>query len=308
MYRKAPFVLVALMMLVLLSACGGNTRGVGNTVLAGASLPQVSHVVVVVEENHSFNQVIGSPAMPFLNQLASQNALATQYFADAHPSIPNYFMLTAGQTITFDDNFTGTVSDDNVVRELMNAGKSWKSYAESLPKVGYTGGDVFPYVRHHNPFTYFSDVAGTTEANNLVPFSQFSADLAAGQLPNYSFVIPNVVHDAHSCPDGTLNCADSVRLSAADTWLQQNIAPLLADANFQSSGVLIVVFDEGQLSDVSGGGGHVAMVMAGTGVKTRFQSTAQHEHAGLLRFTLRILGVQSLPGAAAAAADMGEFF
>jgi phosphatidylinositol-3-phosphatase len=296
---------------ILLASCGGGV-GRNNSPISGGSaspqLPQFSHVVLVVEENHSFNQVIGNTSMPFLNQLANQNALATQYFADAHPSLPNYFMLTTGQLITLDDSFQGTVSDDNIVRELVASGKSWKSYAENLPSVGYVGVDVYPYARRHNPFTFLTDVIGTALANNLVPFSQFSTDLAAGQLPNFSFIEPNLQHDAHDCPDGTQKCSDNVKLGAADSWLQQNIAPLLSDANFQSSGLLIVVFDEGQNSDVDHVGGHVAMVMAGTGVKKGFQSNQPHEHAGILRLTLQVLGVQTFPGAASAAADMGEFF
>jgi hypothetical protein len=96
--------------------------------------------------------------MPYLNGLAKQYGLHTQYFADTHPSIGNYFMLTTGQIITNDHGFPGTVSADNLVRELLNVSKTWKSYAESLPSVGYTGGDVYPYVKHHNPFAYFSDV------------------------------------------------------------------------------------------------------------------------------------------------------
>jgi hypothetical protein len=126
--------------------------------VVNAQIPQSNHVVVVLEENHSYSGVIGNSAMPYLNSLATQNALGTQYFANTHPSIGNYFMMTAGQIITNDDAFMDTVTADNMVRHLLTAGKTWKSYAEGLPSVGYTGGDVFPYDRHHNPFSYFSDV------------------------------------------------------------------------------------------------------------------------------------------------------
>jgi acid phosphatase len=96
-------------------------------------------VVLVVLENHSYSEVIGNSAMPYLNGLAQQNGLAAQYYANTHPSLPNYFMLTAGQTETTVDSNTGTMNDDNAVRELVKAGKSWKCYAESLPSPGYTG-------------------------------------------------------------------------------------------------------------------------------------------------------------------------
>ena len=70
-----------------------------------ASVPQFGHVVMVLEENHSYSEVVGNSAMPYLNSLASQYGLATQYFANTHPSIGNYFMLTTGQVVTNDDSF-----------------------------------------------------------------------------------------------------------------------------------------------------------------------------------------------------------
>ena len=48
------------------------------------------HVFVIVEENHGFTDVIGNPAAPNLNALASQYGVATSYFAVSHPSEPNY--------------------------------------------------------------------------------------------------------------------------------------------------------------------------------------------------------------------------
>src|SRR5690348_18126081 len=77
-----------------------------------------SHVFLIVEENHSYSDVIGNSSMPYFNSLASQYGLATQYFANTHPSIGNYFMLTTGKIETNDDSFIGTISDDNIVREL----------------------------------------------------------------------------------------------------------------------------------------------------------------------------------------------
>jgi phospholipase C len=169
------------------------------TALAGAQVPQSSHVVVVVEENHGYSSVVGSTSMPYFNGLASQNVLFTQYYANTHPSIGNYFMMTTGEIITNSDGYTGTVAADNVVRHMLSSGKTWKSYAESLPSVGYIGGDTGAYVRHHNPLTYFSDVVNSSvEKLNLVPFTQFATDLNNNQLPDFSFVVPNLNDDAHN--------------------------------------------------------------------------------------------------------------
>src|SRR5262249_48631274 len=150
-----------------------------------------------VLENQPFSSVIGNPSMPNLNNMANTYSLATNYFANTHPSIGNYFEMTTGQIITNNDGFTSTVTVDNIVRHLIAAGKTWKEYSENLPSVGYTGGDVGGYIEHHNPLSYFSDVRGTAQANNLVPFTQLQADINAGTLPNFGFIVPNNCDNAH---------------------------------------------------------------------------------------------------------------
>ena len=261
-------------------------------------------------KNHSYSTVIGNPAMPFFNSLATKGGLATDYFANSHPSIGNYFMLTTGQMITQDDTFTSTVDADNIVREILASGKTWKSYAESLPSVGYTGGDVFPYLEHHNPFSYFSDVRNSSvQLNNLVPFeTQFASDLANNQSPDFSFIVPNAEHSAHDCPDGGSTCTDTDKLAAADVWLQTNIQPLLSSATFQQDGVLVIVFDESDSTDSQNGGGHVAMTIVSSKAKSAFQSTTMYQHQSTLRLVLEALGLSARPGAAANAPDMVEFF
>jgi phosphatidylinositol-3-phosphatase len=280
-------------------ACGGGTSAtpVVQTPVP-ANQPTFAHVVLVIEENHSYPEVIGNSAMPYVNGLAQQYGLAAQYYGNAHPSLPNYLMLTTGLMQTLSDSFSGTITDDNVVRELVKAGKSWKCYAESLPAAAPAAVDAYPYVRRHNPFSYFSDVQGNPpQAANMVSFTQFATDMANNSLPQYSFVVPNMLDDAH---DGSL--------SQADSWLQTNIAPLIASPAFQASGLLIITFDEGDQSDISHGGGHVATVIVSSKSKKNYTSQTFYQHQSLLRLTLAGSGVDTFPGAAAIAPDMTEFF
>jgi len=263
-----------------------------------AQAPKSNHIVVVLEENHGYSSIIGNSAMPYLNSLAAKNALATQYYANTHPSIGNYFMMTTGQIITNSDGYSSTVSADNIVRHMLTAGKTWKSYAEGLPSVGYTGGDTGSYIQHHNPFSYFSDVRNSSvEKLNLVPFTQFASDLNNNRLPNFSFIVPNLDNDAHN---GTL--------TQADNWLKTHIAPLLSNPAFQQDGILIIVFDEALTNDATHGGGHVAAVMVGPGVKKGFKSTALYQHQNLLRTIMNALEINSYPGAAANAKVMADLF
>lgn len=254
-----------------------------------------------MEENHSFEQVIGSASMPYLNSLAQQGALATQYYATLHPSIPNYFELTTGATQTIDNNFPGPVSADNLARELIAAGKSWKVYAEDLPSPGYLGSSTGNYIKHHNPFTYFTDVINSpAQAANIVPFTQFSTDLATGQLPAFAMVVPNLPDDAHSCKTAAA-CDDNSMLADADTWLKANIAPLLANPEFQKNGLLLIVFDESNLADLRHGGGRVPLVAVGPKAKTGAQSAITYSHENTLRTVCSILGLTTCPGAGATA-------
>jgi hypothetical protein len=270
-------------------------------------VPAADHVFLILLENHGFSQVIGSAAMPYLNSLASQHALATNYFANTHPSIGNYFMLTTGNIETNDDAFAGTVSSDSIPRAFAASGKTWKAYMESLPSTGYTGGDVYPYFKHHNPFAYMTDVLGSSaELANLAPYTQLAADLGAGTLPNFAFIAPNAEDDAHDCPTGGSTCLDTDKLTAADNWLKNNIDPLIKSPALANS-VFIIVFDESDV-DPANGGGKVAMVMAGSHVKTAFKSTTLFQHQSTLQLVMDLLRVADHPGNSATAPTMQEFF
>jgi hypothetical protein len=261
------------------------------------------HVFILVEENANYTDVIGSSAMPYLNGLANQYGLAIQFYADTHPSIGNYLMLTAGQVLTNDDSQTPQsfpVSVDNVVRELIASGNSWKQYAESIPSVGYLGDDSTccggQYYAHHVPLPYMTDAQVASQAPKIVPFTQLASDLANNGLPNYGFITPNGCDDAHDCG-----------LNVADNWLKTNIDPLIKSPQFQKDGLLVIVFDESD-TDNTNGGGRVAAVIISPFAKPGYKSTTIYQHESVLRLMLEGLGVKTLPGSAATAPKMWEFF
>jgi acid phosphatase len=265
-------------------------------------------VFLLVEENHAYGDVIGNTAMPYTNRLATQYALATQYYANLHNSLPNYFMLTVGQLVATDDLFAGVISSDNVARAVTAAGKTWKFYAESLPTPGYVGGSLTPYARDHNPFAYFSDVQNSAaQANNIVPFTQLATDLANNTLPDYAMIVPNLENDGHDCPNEAPSCTDPEKLANVDHWIQTNLSGLIQSPAFQNS-VLIYTWDESVLTDTANGGGHIATILIGPKVRHGFQSTTMYQHQSTLKLTMQLLGIADYPGAAANAPDMTEFF
>ena len=271
-------------------------------------IPVVAHVFVLVEENHAYASVIGNPSMPYTNQLANQNALATQYYANRHNSLPNYFMLTVGDLVTTNDLFTGIVSSDNVVRALTGAGKSWKIYAEALPSIGYLGASVLPYSKDHNPFAYISDVINSSQQSaHIVPFTELATDLQNNTLPDYAMIVPSAENDGHDCPGEVSDCTDTEKLENIDRWIQTNIGLLLSSSAMQSS-VLIYTWDESVITDLTNGGGHVATIIISPKVRAGFKSTTMYQHQSTVKLTMQLLGVTDFPGAAASAPDMTEFF
>ena len=263
------------------------------------------HVVMVALENTNYADVVGNPAMPYLNGLANQYGLATQYYSDVLSSIGAYFVWTTGQILTTDGTLyprTFPVSANNVVREVLAAGKTWKQYAESIPSVGYLGNDTIGpdgglYVARHVPLNYLTDVQNSpAELLNVVPFTQFTTDLAAGALPDYSFITPNMCDDAHDCS-----------LAISDAWLKTHIDPLVKSELFQKDGLLVIAFDE-SANDSTHGGGHVVAVVASPFSKRAYQSTTFYQGSSILRLMLEGLGIKTLPGGAATAPAMWEFF
>jgi acid phosphatase len=277
---------------------------------AAAQVPHSNHVVVMMLENHSYSQIVGSSSMPYLNALIKQYGLATNYDANSHYSIPNYFWVTTGKYVTLNDGSKSVYDVDNITRYLLAAGKTWKAYEESIPSAGYTGGTSEPYERNHDPFVFFSDVVNSSEKMNIVPFTQLATDVANGQLPNYTFITPNSEHDGHSGG-----------LSTMDKWLAANLPTLLNSSAFQpgGDGILFITFDESVDSDCAplsscpklpenGGGGHIATIVIGPNVKPGYRSSTFYQHPNLLKTALVALGISTAPGAASTAKPMSDFF
>ncbi len=277
------------------------SKALSITISDAVAVAPFGHIVIVIEENANYSSVVGNSTMPYLNSLIANYGLATQYYANTHPSIGNYEMLVTGQVLTNDDSETPAsfpISVDNIVRELSANGKTWKAYAEDLPYVGYIGGNDGNYAVRHVPLAYLTDVQDSAAGREgLVPFTQFATDLASGKLPNFSFVTPNLCDDAHNCA-----------LSVADTWLKTNIAPLLTSTPFKEDGLLIITFDESGSDNTHGGGRVAAVIISPAFSKPGYQSTTLYQHESTLRLMLQGLGVQTLPGAAATAPSMWEFF
>jgi len=210
---------------IIVIACLAMAGPIANAQLR--AVPAPAHVIVVMEENHSYSQIIGSPYAPYINSLASQGALFTNSHGITHPSQPNYLGLFSGSTQGIkDDSCPHTFSAASLESALIQAGKSFTGYSEGLPKQGSKVCTAGPYARKHVPWTDFSKDRSVDNQ----PFTSFPTDYTT--LPTVAWVIPNLNDDMHN---GTIQ--------EGDTWLQTNLMPYVTWAQNNDS-LLIVQFDE----------------------------------------------------------------
>jgi phosphatidylinositol-3-phosphatase len=282
------------------------------TISIAQNIPRSSHVWMITEENHSYEKVVGNSQMPYYNQLIHRYGLATQFYSDQHSSLPALMWFVAGAPVEKNNETVSCHRDnDNVVRELLKRGYTWRSYQSNMPYAGFQGlygGKNNTYYRRHNPLIDFTDVCpGTGQNKNSVPYSQMAKDFAQGDTVNYAYITPDADEDAHS---GTPQ--------AADQWLQNNLPAILARPEFSpgGDGILFIVWDEGTLSTDNrcsatvqhGCGGRTATLLIGPQVKPGYQSTITYHNENALKTACVAMGLSPCPGAAQDAVPMADFF
>jgi phosphatidylinositol-3-phosphatase len=216
-----------------------------------------ARVAVLVLENRSYDEVIGNPDAPYLNRLARRYALATNYYAIGHPSLPNYIALIGGSTFAIHRDCNGCDTEArSLVGQLDAAGISWTAYFEDLTSNRRPGPRTGAYDPHYNPFVYYEGIRSSALGRSrVVDFDELRSDLRRRTLPRFSWIAPGVLHDGH---DGSLR--------EADRYASELVPRILRALGPQ--GVLFVTWDEGARGDWAGadgtrGGGHVALIAAG---------------------------------------------
>ncbi len=266
---------------------------------ASAQDPTPDHVVIVMEENHAYSQIIGSSSAPYINGLINQGALLTNAFAVAHPSQPNYLALFSGSTQGTTSDTTPTnvpFSTANLGAELIAAGKTFTGYSEALPSVGYTGdnaGGSSGYYRKHNPWVNWQQTAAgqpnTMPASVNQPFTAFPTDYST--LPTVSFVIPTQTDDMH---DGTI--------AQGDAWLSANMNGYIQWAKTHNS-IFFLEFDE----DNDANGNHIPEILVGQPVIAGVMSNQNVNHYDTLATIQDMYGLPRTANSVGAAMFTGIF-
>ena len=250
--------------------------------VSATTVPSFDHVFLIVMENHAYSQIIGNSTAPYINSLAKGYNSATNYHAITHPSLPNYIAMAAGSTlgITGDCDATGgcsvpvPINAPHIGTALEAAGKTWKSYQESMP-VPATGcpgiSNSGSYAPKHNPFVYFADVKNDVAKcrADIVPYTQLATDLAAGAAPNFAFITPNLCNDMHDCSVAT-----------GDTWLKNEVPKIFGSTAFShQNSLLVITWDEDDFTNVN----QVATIFVSPRGKPALTSATSYNHYSLLR-------------------------
>jgi hypothetical protein len=206
-----------------------------------AGLPVYDHVVIVVEENKDYAQIIDRPDAPFINQLRTEGANFTQMYGEEHNSQGNYFWLFSGDNrgVGFRDGVPDVEirGARNLGAGLIANGRTFKGYSEDLPQTGsleLTGpekatGNPRGYARKHVPWISFDNVPNekSVETSSNVGFEHFPKDAAGFKdLPTVAIVVPNLQNDMHD-QDHKLPREQAVKdsIRRGDTWLKTNLGP-----------------------------------------------------------------------------------
>jgi hypothetical protein len=251
------------------------------TVTPRSLVPNFEHIVIVIFENKEFGTVFANTENPYFKQLAKSYTLLTQHYAVTHPSLPNYLALIGGDTfgVTFD--CTACIVDAPSLPDLIEAsGRTWKTYQEDMPSPCFPGPEKDNYAIKHNPFMYFKPIRLSKDrcTNDIVPFTQLSTDIAAGALPNFMFITPNLCNDAHDCP-----------LSTADAWLRNFMGQITPALEKDGQPYLVIVtWDEGQGDHTCCGipepaGGRVATILVSPQVQSGFNDDTPYNHYSILK-------------------------
>ena len=255
--------------------------------------PTYTHVIWIWMENHSYSDIIGSSQAPYINSLASECGLATNYHNISHPSLPNYVGATSGLAVSSLKNFDTDCNPSNKCStssaSIFGQGESWKAYEESMPS-NCDKSSSGEYAVRHNPPPYFTSLSGCSTFD--VPYTQLASDLSAGTLPAFSFVTPNLIDDMH---DGTI--------AQGDSWLSSNLPTILNSSEYQSGTTAVfLTWDEGSggssgedcTANTTDNSCHVATIVISPSTAVGSTSGTLFNHYSLLGTAEQLLGLPAL--------------
>lgn len=250
---------------------------------ADLAVPRYDHIIVIVEENEGYGAIIGNSDAPAIAALAHTYGIATRFYAETHPSEPNYLAMVGGDTfgVQDDDAFyctarrleahcphalapnypNHTLEAQSLPGQLEAAGLTWRGYFGAFnpatPDVVYSaasnGRPAALYASKHDPFLNFRALRSQPSFwDHISALDRFQRDLASSSLPNFAFVVPDQCDDMHGLrpgPNVPADCSSAnprQRIARGDAVVQRLMQAVEASAVWRSSAnvAVIVTFDE----------------------------------------------------------------
>ncbi|HUZ83767.1 MAG TPA: alkaline phosphatase family protein [Gaiellales bacterium] len=269
------------------------------------------HVIVIVLENHSYNQLVGAGtarSTPYLNQLAGRCGLATDYHSITHPSLPNYLAITGGSTFGFTTDCRCQVRAPSIFSQVAAGGGSWAVYAESMPRPCQSTDSLgVYYAAHHNPPIFYRGLAAACPASDRPLGTPTRGPLAtalrSGRLARYVFIAPDRCHDMHDCS-----------VTVGDAWVSWWVNAIVRSRVYRDqSTVVFITVDEGTGGHIGKGENcaanptdqscHVPLIVVSRYVPAGTRDRAGLDHYSLMRATAQLTGTAPL-GHALTAPDL----
>jgi hypothetical protein len=264
------------------------------------------HIMTIMMENTDYSQFVGSPAMPYLNEIAHEYADFTDAWGWTYPSLPNYLELLSGSddgvgttdTTAGNDcditqagcnNFTNTT----LVDQLDKAGISWNAYYQGDPSGCYQGDGSGNYPYWHNAFRYFADFA--QQCSHIDDYSDLLSNLNSANAADFQWLVPDLVGSG----------GDNGTMSSGDSWLAGELPKIMDTSWYRDGGQIVILYDTGY-EDVGGigqstgkaGGGQIPMVVVSAHTKHMGTVAAPVNTAGVLRSIEQAYGLSYLGNAA----------
>jgi acid phosphatase len=254
-------------------ASPGQVGGAGATIPGG--LPDFAHVYMIVLENKEYRRIVGSAAAPYMNSLIARYGVATSFYAETHPSEPNYIALTSGGLQGTSTDGTYNLRVPNLFDQIEASGRTWHVYAQGYPGNCYKNyianpvadgpGAAGDYVRKHNPAISYTSISGNAaRCAGITGLKGFDPAAASFEL-----IVPNEINDMHSSS-----------VAAGDAFLKVFVPSIVDSPAFENS-VLFITFDEGDTN--LNGGGRIATIIASPGMTPGSRFTATANHYAILR-------------------------
>ena len=259
-----------------------------------------SKVMVIVEENRTYQQIIGNPDAPYLTRLSQHYGSATRMVANypvGCPSLAAYILMTSGSTAGICDDKGPRhhpINGANIFAQLDATHRSWRNYAEDLPApCARKNGSNGTFLVRHTAVPYYTSEARICSTGQVELGATLPGDLATGRLPDYSFVTPNSCHDMHGAPSCPI-----LQVAHGDQWLARWIPRVLAGADYRAGRLVVMItFDEGSDTD-----NHIPTVVLSP-TTGHVVDTRAYDHCSTLRTSEDLLGLPPL-GCAATAVPM----